>query len=489
MTAGVGIIAEAFNLDRVSLWRSVTMPDGEYAAQVYRWDKDSGGTTETTPELDDINYSKLAPQWIEMFLSGKSLNGPVREMPSGEFLQSFGVVSAFIPPVLMNGKFWGVVIFEDRHNERYFDAEAENMLRSAALLCVNTAIKAEMELEVIEAEVIKKTRETDEFMRLMFDAMPIACDLWNKDVQIIDCNEETLKLFDITDKDEYRRKFSELSPKYQSDGVLSQDRVREVLDIVFKNEFLRFEWLHNDTHGELIPVVIHARRMIYRGEYVVAGYKYDMREERKAQEQMLIAEKSAQLMFGSMPFCSWMFYEDLTLIDCNQEAVKLFGLTSKQECNNIFPKLSPEYQPDGRKSMQTALDAMKNVLVTGYDSFEWLHQTLSGEPVPCEVTLVRSEYNGQKVVLAYARDLREQKKMLAAEAASHAKSAFLSNMSHEMRTPMNAIIGMTAIGKSAEDIERKNYAFAKIEDASTHLLGVINDVLDMSKIEADKLEL
>jgi signal transduction histidine kinase/DNA-binding response OmpR family regulator len=72
---------------------------------------------------------------------------------------------------------------------------------------------------------------------------------------------------------------------------------------------------------------------------------------------------------------------------------------------------------------------------------------------------------------------------------SRHKSAFLANMSHEIRTPMNAIIGMTAIGKSASDSERKDYCFAKIEDASNHLLGVINDILDMSKIEANKFEL
>lgn len=76
-----------------------------------------------------------------------------------------------------------------------------------------------------------------------------------------------------------------------------------------------------------------------------------------------------------------------------------------------------------------------------------------------------------------------------AEQASRAKSDFLSNMSHEMRTPMNAIIGMTAIGKVADDVSRKNYAYDKIEEASTHLLGVINDVLDMSKIEANKFNL
>ncbi|MDR2701335.1 MAG: response regulator [Spirochaetaceae bacterium] len=69
------------------------------------------------------------------------------------------------------------------------------------------------------------------------------------------------------------------------------------------------------------------------------------------------------------------------------------------------------------------------------------------------------------------------------------KSAFLANMSHEIRTPMNAIIGMITIGKSASDSIRKDYCFAKIQDASNHLLGVINDILDMSKIEANKFEL
>jgi len=76
-----------------------------------------------------------------------------------------------------------------------------------------------------------------------------------------------------------------------------------------------------------------------------------------------------------------------------------------------------------------------------------------------------------------------------AEQSTKAKSEFLARMSHEMRTPMNAIIGMTAIGKITGDNERMAYCLDKINEASRHLLGVINDILDMSKIEADKLEL
>jgi signal transduction histidine kinase/CheY-like chemotaxis protein len=76
-----------------------------------------------------------------------------------------------------------------------------------------------------------------------------------------------------------------------------------------------------------------------------------------------------------------------------------------------------------------------------------------------------------------------------AQAASLAKTNFLSNMSHEIRTPMNAIIGMTMIGKTADSLEKKNYAFEKIDGAANHLLGIINDILEMSKIEAGKFEL
>jgi len=99
------------------------------------------------------------------------------------------------------------------------------------------------------------------------------------------------------------------------------------------------------------------------------------------------------------------------------------------------------------------------------------------------ITMIRRMFTSitDRERLTRARDLAEQ--------GSRMKGAFLSNMSHEMRTPMNAIIGMAAIGKSSKDMDRRDYCFGVIEDASKHLLGIINDVLDMSKIESNKLEL
>jgi signal transduction histidine kinase/DNA-binding response OmpR family regulator len=83
--------------------------------------------------------------------------------------------------------------------------------------------------------------------------------------------------------------------------------------------------------------------------------------------------------------------------------------------------------------------------------------------------------------------LRAAKEM--AEQSNRAKSNFLSRMSHEMRTPMNAIIGMTTIAQTSKNKEKMEYCLSRISEASIHLLGVINDILDMSKIEAGKLEL
>ena len=109
--------------------------------------------------------------------------------------------------------------------------------------------------------------------------------------------------------------------------------------------------------------------------------------------------------------------------------------------------------------------------------------------VNMEITPVmqRNTYTGSVILL---KDITQSKLLIeASKAESQYKSVFLSNMSHEIRTPLNAIIGMVDIGKSAGEIERKDYCLNRIEDASEHLLGIINDILDISKIESGKFEL
>jgi len=91
------------------------------------------------------------------------------------------------------------------------------------------------------------------------------------------------------------------------------------------------------------------------------------------------------------------------------------------------------------------------------------------------------EILGKTIELEKAIDL--------ANIASQAKSDFLANMSHEMRTPLNAISGMTQIGKGTDDAEKRKYAFSVIEESSSNLLSMVNNILDMAKIETNNMEL
>jgi len=210
-------------------------------------------------------------------------------------------------------------------------------------------------------------------------------------------------------------------------------------------------------------------------------------------------------MLDATPLGAIYWDKDLKCVDCNEESVRLFGVKDKQEYLERFMEFSPEYQPDGSLSKEKSLEYVKKAFNEGYCRFEWIHRNINGELIPCEVILIRVEYEGDYSVLAYTRDLRELKKMMkeieqrdsqleaalkAAQYANTAKSKFLANMSHEIRTPMNVILGVTESYLQKEDIPHEYLAgFEKIYNAGDLLLHLVNDILDLSKIDAGKLEL
>ena len=216
-------------------------------------------------------------------------------------------------------------------------------------------------------------------------------------------------------------------------------------------------------------------------------------------------ERTKLLLDGTPLACS-LWNAEYEMFLCNDECVRLFEVKDKQEFMDLFfDVLTPEFQPDGSRSDEKIVELIDQVFSEGSFATEWMHQTKYKEPLPVEVTLVPVLYEGRDTIAGYVRDLREYKEMMAkiedrdeqlkealadAREANEAKSDFLAKMSHEMRTPLNAIIGLSMLTLEDETLGGESRLnITKVSNAGDVLLNTVNDILDISKIEAGKYEL
>ena len=176
-------------------------------------------------------------------------------------------------------------------------------------------------------------------------------------------------------------------------------------------------------------------------------------------------------------------------------AEKLLGITVEQIRKDIrvLGKLHPEEHENPEENYLEEIQVNEQ---REWD-FEYVHQK-TGEKRGFHNIAMGSEVNGKKKYILVMSDRTADWKMnqalseavRAAETANRAKSTFLSNMSHDIRTPMNAIIGFTTLAVSNIDDKNKVRDYlGKILSSSNHLLSLINDILDMSRIESGKIHL
>ncbi len=262
-------------------------------------------------------------------------------------------------------------------------------------------------------KIESKQRETLDRLRFMLDAMPLSCNFWDENLNNVDCNLAAVKLFELSNKQDFLESFYELSPRYQPDGRVSQGRTLEMVARAFREGRLTFEWMHQKKNGELIPTEISLVRIdIGEGKRIVAGYLRDLRQAKEMETRRKNEDERFRVMLDATPLCCTFWDENLQIVDSNPEALRFFGVTHKKELSD-FVKLSPEYQPDGSLSQVKAQKLIKEAFLNGRSVFEWMHQTLAGEPIPAEITLVPIQLaDGRKVVVGSARDLREVKDSL-----------------------------------------------------------------------------
>jgi len=272
-------------------------------------------------------------------------------------------------------------------------------------------------------------------------------------------------------------------------------------------------------------------RQIAKPYYKVAEQNRRLEElneiTRLQTEKIKEAHQLTKLMMDATPICSMLWDRRGKVFDCNEEAVKTFGVRDKQDFLNQIFNLSPEYQTENYYSdlysekgivnsvcstesnigysRDLTMNLINKTLAEGRVCFKWMHQQSDGTPIPCEITSVRVSKDDDYIIAAYARDLREHNQMMKethrlqieleaalkeAQEANRAKSIFLANMSHEMRTPLNAIVGLSELILNTGELNGNNDdKLGKIYNSGMTLLSIVNDILDISKIESGKFEL
>ena len=262
------------------------------------------------------------------------------------------------------------------------------------------------EIKAAEAKAL----DTEKYRKLMLDAMPLYCIIWDDGLNFVDCNSVTLRLFGLDNHQNFLKRFFEFSPKSQPCGKPSERKMNEMLKVALAKGHCVFEWMHEKPFGNHpIPYEITLVRIESNHHKIIIWFGKNLSEIKAAEAEIKETTKRMEIMFNAMPFGCSLWDENLNMIDCNEGNINLFGVENKQHFIDNFFDLSPKYQPDGSLSTERFYILLNQAFELGRIVIEWVHQNANGEPIPVEVTLVRVNYDTGFAVIAYLHDLRELK--------------------------------------------------------------------------------
>lgn len=256
-----------------------------------------------------------------------------------------------------------------------------------------------------------------------------------------------------------------------------------------KSKKMQFETFHRTKNGIVFPVEVSANFLEYQNRGYICAIVRDITERKKAEEELrqfkLFADTSIE-GFGMADLDSRILYQNKRLCD-------LCGI-EKAAINEPFLQFYPK---ESKKKLKEKI--IPELIKKGYWRGELDHLTGSGGTFPTfhNFFVIKDEKGQPYRLAATITDITERKKAESelkrskekAEEANRTKSAFLANMSHEIRTPMNSILGFSEIlSNKITDTKHKSY-LDSIYTSGKNLLTLINDILDLSKVEAGKVEI
>jgi len=259
---------------------------------------------------------------------------------------------------------------------------------------------------------------------------------------------------------------------------------------------VEFEWRHGGESRWLS--MNSAAAQTANGDTVHDGYWLDVTAHKRAESRF-------DLAFEHVPTPFLFLHRHKGIVRANPAAVALFGDQGGRGILGLKPWQPPlsDPHPEGEAAVEAQVQTMMDRCREGRNAlrFDWHHTRIlddgTREPFDVEVRLISLAEEDPDLYFSMIEDVTQRRQTAAAlqaateaaEANTRAKSAFLANMSHEIRTPMNAIIGMTHLALEEHPPEKVRGYVAKAHQAASSLLQILNDVLDLSKIEAGHLVL
>ena len=308
------------------------------------------------------------------------------------------------------------------------------------------------------------------------------------------------------------------SGKLVNSGRQDNEFYRSLWQAITSGQAWQSELVNKKKDGSLYQVSMTITPMKNdQGEIThFVSVQKDISERKRMEETLKKSETKLRTLYESTSNAV-MLLDQQGFFDCNLAALRMFGCKSREEFYTKSPAdLSPEIQPCGVDSATLAHDKIATAMERGSNRFEWVHKRAdNGRTFDAQVQLDAMELDGKTVLQATVHDITalkkneqaliayrdnlegivaEQTESLrqakdAAESANRTKSEFLANMSHEIRTPMNAILGLTRLTLDGELSPKQRDHLRKVYSSSKALLGILDDILDYSKIEAHKLDI
>jgi PAS domain S-box-containing protein len=342
--------------------------------------------------------------------------------------------------------------------------------------------------------VEEELRQSEATFRKLFSASSDAILLIDSAGVFVECNQAALDLLKMTRQQFLLSPPARISPEFQPDGRRSAESAPEMIALAHSKGLHRFDWTCVNAEGGEFIVEVSLMPIVIKGQTMLHTTWRDITERKRIEEELQSSKEKLNDIVTLLPQSIFEADYGGRLTFANQAAFDLFGYSPGDFSAglNVLNMVIPEDVERARENIGKLYMEEKD----GSQEYTARRKDGSTFPVMIYSSVVKKEESpvGLRGIIVdiskrkkYEEELEKARDM--AESMSAAKDEFLANMSHELRTPITAILGFAELLQGTELSEQQQKYLSTIASSTETLLALVNDLLDLAKIEAGKVYL